>query len=563
MSPLLLTLLLSQTQPAIRRTTPASDDPGMVVRQAGTVNVNCTSGCSGSSGWLPDGGVIGIVNQGVASDGGVDWPVRAKITDGTLDVTLLNSAPGSDTGQVSMPVRVISSLAGGAGGTSSSYGAAFPASGTASGFSDGTNMQGARVFDTDTGGGTQYTLGVNLRVGASGGSAEAAAGAGTTSTSTLRVVLPTDQTVIPVGDNGSSLTVDGTVAVSSVGGTVTVSGTVDTELPVAATLADATANPSTTSVGSLSLFYNGTTWDRMRGTIASGLLVDVSDAFLLDATFTGRFPTGAALSDNFANPTTTNSAAMNMLWDGATWDRAPGNSTDGMLVNLGTNNDVTVTGTVTANAGTGTFATNVSQVGGNATATGNGTTTTGTQRVTLSSDSTGQVTLATGANTIGALTANQSVNLSQVAGTTTSTGNGTAGAGTQRVTIASDNTAFTVNAAQSGTWTVQPGNTANTTAWLVNAGQVASANNDGSCVSVTATTTVLASNASRRQAAIVARMSNTDTVFVKFGATATTSDFPLEPGQSYNLDGDARVYTGVIDAIANSGTQSVCVTEFN
>jgi hypothetical protein len=45
-------------------------------------------------------------------------------------------------------------------------------------------------------------------------------------------------------------------------------------------------------------------------------------------------------------------------------------------------------------------------------------------------------------------------------------GNGTTGTGSHRVTIASDNTAFTVNAAQSGTWTVQPGNTANTTAWL-------------------------------------------------------------------------------------------------
>lgn len=53
------------------------------------------------------------------------------------------------------------------------------------------------------------------------------------------------------------------------------------------------------------------------------------------------------------------------------------------------------------------------------------------------------------------------------AGVLQSTGNGTAGTGTPRVTIASDNTAFTVNAAQSGTWTVQPGNTANTTAWKV------------------------------------------------------------------------------------------------
>lgn len=53
------------------------------------------------------------------------------------------------------------------------------------------------------------------------------------------------------------------------------------------------------------------------------------------------------------------------------------------------------------------------------------------------------------------------------AGVLQSTGNGVAGTGTPRITIASDNTAFTVNAAQSGTWTVQPGNTANTTPWLM------------------------------------------------------------------------------------------------
>ncbi len=66
------------------------------------------------------------------------------------------------------------------------------------------------------------------------------------------------------------------------------------------------------------------------------------------------------------------------------------------------------------------------------------------------------------------ITANSAINLAQIAGVATSTGNGIAGTGVQRVTIASDNAAFSVNAVQSGTWTVQPGNTANTTAWLVN-----------------------------------------------------------------------------------------------
>lgn len=63
-----------------------------------------------------------------------------------------------------------SSGGGGGGGTSSSFAAAFPATGTAAGFSDGTNMQGGRVYDTDSGAGSEYTLGSQIRAAASGGS---------------------------------------------------------------------------------------------------------------------------------------------------------------------------------------------------------------------------------------------------------------------------------------------------------------------------------------------------------------------------------------------------------
>lgn len=48
------------------------------------------------------------------------------------------------------------------------------------------------------------------------------------------------------------------------------------------------------------------------------------------------------------------------MFDGTTWDRVRGTSTDGLLVNLGSNNDVTVTGTVTVGShavtNAGTFA---------------------------------------------------------------------------------------------------------------------------------------------------------------------------------------------------------------
>lgn len=77
-----------------------------------------------------------------------------------------------------------------------------------------------------------------------------------------------------------------------------------------------------------------------------------------------------------------------------------------------------------------------------------------------------------GTTNLVALAANQSVNVAQVNGVTTLMGNGVTGTGSQRVTIASDNTAFSTNAIQSGTWTVQPGNTANTTAWKVDGSAV-------------------------------------------------------------------------------------------
>ncbi|MBA3760130.1 MAG: hypothetical protein H0X07_06310 [Gemmatimonadales bacterium] len=63
-------------------------------------------------------------------------------------------------------------------------------------------------------------------------------------------------------DNGDG-TYSAQVITSSTGG-----GTTDTELPAAAVLADAAANPTAPAVGAHNLSWNGTTWDRLRG--ASG-----------------------------------------------------------------------------------------------------------------------------------------------------------------------------------------------------------------------------------------------------------------------------------------------------
>lgn len=79
-----------------------------------------------------------------------------------------------------------------------------------------------------------------------------------------------------IADGGNTITVDGSVSIS---------GSVDTELPTAAALADDTANPTLPSVGSFPHWYDGSTWDRARGTSADGLLVNLGSNN--DVTVTG------------------------------------------------------------------------------------------------------------------------------------------------------------------------------------------------------------------------------------------------------------------------------------
>lgn len=51
---------------------------------------------------------------------------------------------------------------------------------------------------------------------------------------------------------------------------------VDSEMPAAAALSDAASNPTTSLMGALNLIYNGATWDRARGDITNGIDVDVT-----------------------------------------------------------------------------------------------------------------------------------------------------------------------------------------------------------------------------------------------------------------------------------------------
>ena len=167
--------------------------------------------------------------------------------------------------------------------------------------------------------------------------------------------------------------------------------------------------------------------------------VGVSNAFLLDATLTNRFPAGSTPADNESNAVTISRIGnFNYVFDGAAWDRWTGAVSQSGTWNIGTVTTVTTVGTLTTitnpvtvlgnktnnNAAPG--ATNVGVLPCIATAAaptyvegnqvGCSTLLTGSTRVDVIA------ALPTGANVIGALTANQSVNLAQVAGTATVNG---------------------------------------------------------------------------------------------------------------------------------------------
>lgn len=412
---------------------------------------------------------------------------------------------------------------GGSGGTSSLFGAAFPASGTAAGYFDGTNMQGARVHDLDSGGGAEYNLGSAVRCTASGGSTAC--------------------------------------------------------LPPTATSADAIVDQVATFIHGLSYMYNGATWDRIRGTIATGLLVDVSDAFLLDATFTGRFPAGSTPADNESNAVTISRIGnFNYIFDGATWDRWTG-----AVTQAGTWNINNISGTISLPTGAATEATLATRLS-DATFTGrfpvayldadaiaNQTTTAVHGQSYFYNGTTwdrmrGTVAGGLLVDVSDAFVLDTTVTNRFPAGSTPADNESNA------VTISRLGTfnyifdgaawdRWNGSVSQAGTWNIGTLTTI-TNPVTVTGGTTASANIDGTCPSGAANFTVAASNGSRTWLALWASPANTDDVFIKLGATATSADARIAPGQPINITA-GRIYTGIIDAFPASGTQAVCVMELN
>lgn len=172
-----------------------------------------------SSGNLVLSGTI-TGGNGAASNTGSGVPAQAGYTGGNVGGTLRGITATNTTGSVyGLDVNIVGGA--GAGGTSSTVGAAVPATATAGGQSDGTNLQVPRVFDADSGAGTQYVQGVQLRVSGSGGSTEIGSASAPirtdpTGTTSQPVTQATGTNLHTVLDSGTLTTVTTVTTVGAV-----------------------------------------------------------------------------------------------------------------------------------------------------------------------------------------------------------------------------------------------------------------------------------------------------------------------------------------------------------
>lgn len=338
----------------------------------------------------------------------VSWPLpTGASTEATLAAIQgrLPSALGSGGG---LQVECIAGCggSGSGGGTSSTYGAAFPAAGTAAGFNDASgNMRGARVYDIDSGAGTEHAVGVVLRKTGNGGSTEIDptqirvltssdtvttvppanastnvaqvngttidTNSGSKSAGTVRVVLATDQPQLT-----NAMKVDGSATTQPVSGTVTANlGT----LNGAATAANQTTGNSSlssidgklataktadldTGAGTDTVQLVGVALPKSGGAVAGGTS---SDPIRIDPTGTTTQPisdsAGNTKLDTLHTDLTTSGGGAYVRQDStATIAKESG----GNLASIKTNSD-TLAGAVTSSK----VQTNTAQMGGASVAT--------------------------------------------------------------------------------------------------------------------------------------------------------------------------------------------------
>jgi hypothetical protein len=262
---------------------------------------------------------------------------------------------------------------GGSGGTASNFGSAVPATGTAMGASDGTNMQNPRVFDGDSGAGTEYTLGVIPRIPASGGSIPLVGGSGVDAAGALRVSLATN-VALPAG----------TAILGKVGIDQTTPGTTNLVALTAETtkiigvVQGAVASAAADSGNPLKV---GGKYNASPITLTDGNRGDAQ----LDVN--GYLKVNVATATGLAQGSTTSGQTGSLVM-GAVTTAAPSYTTaQTSPLSLDTSGNLRVsTGTVTVTATN--LSTNIAQMNGVTVLMGNGASGTGAQRVSISNDST-------------------------------------------------------------------------------------------------------------------------------------------------------------------------------
>lgn len=530
------------------------------------------------------------------------------------------------------------------------------------------------------------TTGGNLKVSVQEISDGLDVGAGAAGAETQRVILASDQTVVPVSDNGGSLTVDGTVTanlsatdnavlddiaanqtdnsqktqiVDAAGNAVTVTGNkldvnataslAGTTLPISGAsdavgvaIVDGSGNQITsfgggtqyadgdavaTPTGTAALGFDGTNVQALATDASGNLQVDVLNSSIPVTDNGGSLTVDGTVAVSSSALPTGAATAANQQTDALTDTELRATP---VVVDLGANNDVTVSGTVAATqSGSWSLAANqsvnVAQMNGVATTMGNGASGTGVQRVTIASDSTG-VIIARGAAAVDAavsgnpvytggrastatptavsadgdaqsfwLTRNGALNIADaggsitvdgtvgVSGTVTVDGSGVtqpvsaaslplptgaATAANQQTDALTDTelraSPVVVDLGANNDVTVSGTVTANLSA-TDNAVLDTIASNTGKGSSATladvagsaTSVTLLASNASRIEATIT--NDSTADLYVKLGATASTTSYTVKLGQDESYVTDK--YTGVIDGIWSSATGNARVTE--
>lgn len=151
---------------------------------------------------------------------------------------------------------------------------------------------------------------------------------------------------LPIGDAGGSLTVDGSLTSVTTVSTVT-------------SLSQFAGQAITLGAGAVAAGTLRTTLASDDPAVTSLSTLTAVD-YMLGTDFSNVFGTASLIiatqADNTANTQDTiATSALGYVFDGTTWDRMRGDSTDGLLVNLGSNNDVTVTsGNIIVDSITGT-----------------------------------------------------------------------------------------------------------------------------------------------------------------------------------------------------------------